>query len=321
MKLTFRSGIFWAILMGLAVAGQGWAKSPMIGKVEANGSFRINNATYSGNATVFEGVTLETAGAVSTLDLSTGTRMILGADSRGKVFGDHLVLERGQGRLENASNFHLEARGLTIQPETGNSTARVLLTGNEKVQVAALTGSFRILNANGLLVAKLARGMALSFEPRGGPTLTHVTGQLSLRAGHYLLTDETTHVTLEIAGKNLDRNAGRRVEITGTMDAAVTPASEASQLVRASSTLVLAQNGTPSNGGSGSGTGTGSGGSSGAGTDAGGTAAAGTAAGGSASLGLGIAAIAIIGGVAAAATVGGLAAAGTFNGGSGTISR
>jgi hypothetical protein len=52
--------------------------------------------------------------------------------------GPELAPDRavGQGRLDKTAGFHLEARGLTIQPETGNATGRVLLAST-RVQVAA----------------------------------------------------------------------------------------------------------------------------------------------------------------------------------------
>ena len=38
-----------------------------------------------------------------------------------------MVLERGQGRQERATGYFFEARGLTVQPETGASTGSVML--------------------------------------------------------------------------------------------------------------------------------------------------------------------------------------------------
>lgn len=292
------------------------AANPVIGTAAANGGFRVNNMNVNGNATVFEGGTVETNSVPSTLHLSSGTKMTLGADSKGRVFGDHIVLERGQGNLENPSGFHLEAKGLTIQPETGRSAGKIRLTGGDQVLVAAATGSFRVLNASGLLVAKVSPGTPLSFNPRGASTLTRVKGRLSLRGGHVLLTDETTQVTVEAMGSEVENNIGKRVEITATIDPAVTPASDASALVRVSRLTVLAQNGagnpqpTPNAG-------------SGAGAGADSTAAAGTAAGSTAAgtAWIGVGTVAIIGGVAAAVTVGGLAAAGAFQDEAASMSR
>ena len=312
------------------------AASPAIGTVMTNGSFRMNNMTLRGNATLFEGSTLETAGTPSSVELASGARLTLGADSRGQIFGDHLVLERGQGDMAKTVGVRLQARGLTVQPETGDSTGRVRLAGANKVQVEVLKGSFRILNSNGLLVAKLIPGSAMAFEPQATSTLTRISGRLSVKAGgHMVMTDETTHVTMEVVGKDgvvskdLEKLAGQRVSINGALDPAAAPVSDASQLVRVSNVTLLAQAGAApagsASGASGTAGGSAAGGSTAGGTGAGGAAAGGAAAGGTAAgataLGVGLTTVAIVGGVAAAAVVGGLAASGAIGGSSTPISR
>jgi len=328
----FRGQAWLAVAMALYLSVGGVlldAAAPVIGTAAANGSFRVDSMTVKGNATLFEGVTIETGAVTSAMQLASGARMTLGAGSKGRIFGDHLVLERGQGQMDKLSSFRVEARGLTIQPETGNASGRVELSGANRVQVAAVTGSFRVLNSTGLLVAKLPEGASLAFEPQGVPTLTRISGRLEIKAGHYLLTDETTRVTTEVVGKDVSKNVGQRVEIRGAMDPAAAPASDASQLVREQNLRLLAQAGpapaaagssssgagtagASSGSGAGAGAGAGTGAGAGAGTAAAGT-AAGTAAAGGGLLGLGVGTVAVIGGVAAAATVGGLAASGSFS--------
>lgn len=287
MRLASMQSILAAALaLNLGVGGgMGVAASPAIGTVMAKGSFRLDNATVKGNATLFEGATIETAETGSSMELSSGARVTLSPESRGRFFGDHVVLERGQGRLDKTAGFHVEARGLTIQPETGNSTGRVLLAST-RVQVAALTGSFRVLNASGMVVAKLPPGLTLAFEPQISSGPAKLMGRLQIKNGHYLLTDETTNVTVELFGPGLAKQVGHRIEVTGSLDPTVTPVSDASEFIRATSVKPLAVSG----------------------------AAAAGAAGGSSGLAISGTAIAIIGGVAAAAVVGGLAAAGGLPG-------
>lgn len=289
------------ILTLIAVASSASGAASVIGTVIAKGSFRLDNATVTNNATLFEGATIETGGAASRLALSTGARVSLGTDSKAKFFGDHMILEKGEGRLEKAESFHFEARGLIIQPETGNATARVALTGAARVELAALSGSFRVLNSRGLLVANLASGHALELEPQAAETVSRLTGTLRQVGGHYLLTDETTNVTVELAGSGLAKEVGSRIEVTGRLDPAATPSTDATQFIRVSALKHLGQ---------------GVAGNSGAAAAAAGTASVSHAAALSATT------IAIIGGVAAAATLGGLAAAGKLSGqGSSTVSR
>lgn len=274
---------------------------PVIGTVEAKGAFRLDNATVMGNATLFEGATIETKSAASHMELSTGARISLATESKAKFYGDRMILERGEGQLEKAAGFRFEARGLTIQPETGNASARVALAGSARVELAAFTGSFRVLNARGLLVANIGAGHAVVLEPQAADTSSRLTGTLSKSGGHFLLTDETTNVTVELAGPGLAKEVGNRIEVTGNLDPSATPVTDASQFIRVSSVKHLGKGAAAGSGAAAAGKG---------GAAGGGTAISATT-------------IAIIGGVAAAATLGGLAAAGKLSGqgSSSSISR
>lgn len=298
------------------------AWSPVIGTAVAKGTFRVDHATVTGNATIEEGTVVETSLASSSLELSSGARLTLELASRGKLYGDHMVLERGESRLVRGATYQLEALGLVIKPDTGNASGRVALASGGRVRVAALTGSFRVLNSRGMLVANLATGSALDFEPQisSSSGLSRVTGVLQKKNGHWLVTDETTNVTVEVAGPGLEKEAGNRVELTGSMDPAATPVPEASQYIRVSQVRRLGKGVPADRGGAAAPAATG--GAAAGGSAAGGAAAGGAAAGGIAALSVGT--IAIIGGVAAAATLGGLAAADKLPGqssGSASVSR
>jgi hypothetical protein len=291
------------ILALTGIAGVASGAVPVIGTVIAKGTFRLDNATVTGNATLFEGATIETRSAASRMELSTGARVSLGVDSKARFFGDHMILEKGEGRLEKAESFHFEAGGLIIQPETGNATARVALTGGARIELAALSGSFRVLNSRGLLVANLGSGHALELEPQTTETASKVTGTLRQVGLHYLLKDETTNVTVELSGPGLAKEVGSRVEVTGHMDASTTPVTDAAHFIRVTAVKHLGK-GAPEKSGTA-------------------PAASGSA---TTSAGHGIAlsatTIAVIGGVAVAATLGGLAAAGKLSGqGSSSVSR
>ena len=278
------------------------AAGPVIGTAVAKGSFRVDNATVIGNATLEEGATVETGSTVSSLELTNGTRLTLGLTSRGRVYGDHMVLERGESRLERGSDYHVEALGLTIKPETGNTSGRLSLVGAARVRVAALTGSFRVLNSRGMLVANIGIGSALDFEPQASSTsgLAKVTGVVQRKNGHLTLTDETTNVTVEITGPGVEREVGNRVEVIGSTDSSFTPVPEASEYIRVTQVRRI---------------GKGPAVASGAAAPAGAAPTAGSA-GGIANVSTGT--LVIIGGVAVAATVGGLAAAHELPGQSGT---
>jgi hypothetical protein len=282
------------------------AAAPVIGTVAANGSFRLDNATVNGNATLFEGASIETTTATSSMALISGAKLSLAPSSKARFYGDKVVLERGSSEVEKAEGLKIEARGLTIQPETGRASARIMLAGLNRVDVETLSGSFRVLNSRGILVANLAAGHALELDPQPQQaTQTKLSGCLVFRSGHYVITDETTNVTVEVGGLGLDKEKGNRVELTGAADPTMTPVSDASQFVRVAGVKHLAKGCA----------GTAPAGAGGAGANVPKPAGAG------AGIGMSGTTIAIVGGVAAAGLVGGLAAAGKFSSSSGTVSQ
>jgi len=219
------------VMLGLAIAAP-----PAIGTVTAGGAFRLNGDTVLANGTLTEGAVLESGRGNSSVRLAGGARLFLGADSRGKLYSDHIVLEKGETYLEKGVGFHLEALGLTIRPDRGLSTGQIGLVGSRRLRVAALTGSFRVLNARGVLIANVAAGSALAFEPQtpADAAVTHITGTLSQRNGHFLLTDEVTRVTVEVTGQRLAPYVGQVVGVTGALNIAATSVAAASQVIAAS---------------------------------------------------------------------------------------
>ncbi len=301
---------FGPVLALLIVFQMNVAAAPVvIGTIAARGAFRIDDATVNSNATLFEGATVETRLVASALDLSNGARVSLAPASRGRIFGDRLILEKGSAQTDSAQKnypaaFRLEALGLAIRPDTGTASIRVTVAGSKRVQVASVAGSAHVLNSSGIVVANLSAGAALEFEPQAGGEPWKMTGCLRAITGHFVLTDETTSVTVELAGGGLDREGGNRVEITGALDPTATPVNGATQVIRVSQVRRVGRGcpGEPGAAAAGKGGGGGAAGGAGRGTAGGGTAGG---VGGLATT----TTIAIIGGVAAAATLGGLAAA------------
>jgi hypothetical protein len=266
--------------------------APVIGTVISSGAFRLNGDTVQSNGTLLDGAVLESGRAASSIQLSNGTRLWLGPAARGKLYGDRMILEKGEARMDNIVGFRLEALGLVVRPDRATTSGQIGLMGSNRVRVAARTGGFRVWNARGVLVANVAAGSALAFEPQAAAAaaVTHITGTLTEQSGHFLLTDQVTHVTVEVTGRGLHAQVGQTVEVTGTLNASATPVAGATQVIAAASVQTVA-------------TGATAGGAAGAAAPAG---TGGAAAG--AGIGLSVTTIAIIGGVAAAATLGGLAA-------------
>jgi len=279
------------------------AASSVIGVATARGGIRMDEAAVSGNGTLFEGTTVETGRTASDLRLNNGMNVQLASGSKGVVFADRLVLQRGGGQLSSpagkASPYRMEARTLRVEPVGGGAQGMVQLTAANRVQVSAARGSLRVTNAQGVMIASLAAGRALEFELPGesgasGPAL--VTGCLVKRDGKYLLTDEAAGVTVEVKG-SVEQYAGKRVQVQGSQIPDARPVSGASQVVQAAQVKQL-EDKCSSKAGAVAGAAAG-------GAAAGGAAAGGAAAGTATAVGAGLAAKAVIAGViVAAATTG-----------------
>jgi len=293
------------LVLGLSL---GIAASPVIGTAQSAGRFQIDNSPVSGSATVFEGSRIESRSGAPRIDLRGGPSFEFTSDTRATLYGDHAVLEQGGGVMASnsqAAPFRVLARSLSVQSAEPGGSARVQLSGTTRVQVSALRGGVRVKNAQGMLVATVAPGSAMEFDPQVGATnKTRVSGCLQKRANGFLLTDETTSVTVELRGAGLDREVGNNVVVNGTMEAVAD-----SQAVNVSSIERVGK------GCSGRLTKAAGGGKDGAAASAG--------AGGTVSSGWALSGttIAIIGGVAAAGTIGGLAALDKLPGQGNTISK
>jgi hypothetical protein len=190
-----------------------------------------------GNATLFDGSQVETAVASSEVRLSGGVRIRLAADSRGRVFRDRLVLEKGLGELESGSGYRIEALGLRVFPEGNNASGRVAVTAERKLQALALTGTLRVTVADGTVVALLVPGHALEFAPQAATGVQapfQMTGCLETREGRLVLRDPLTGVTEEVRGDRLDREVGRMIEVTAAVVPGAQPVAGALEVIQVS---------------------------------------------------------------------------------------
>jgi len=270
------------------------AAPPSIGVIRSTGDFQLDGSSIRGNATVFEGSTIQTTGAQSTIQLSDGAEIVLAPNSRVQIYRDRMVLQQGAQRITNGQKHPIEAASLRISPMDAHTVAEIVAKDNNSVSVAAREGSVDVWNGAGVLVATARPGLALAFDTQAGgaATASKLSGCLVKKGGKYLLTDSTTNVTVELTGPDVAKNVGHQVQITGSMIPNAAPAAGATQVVQ----VVTVD-------------------SVGAACSGGGKAAAGAAAG----AGLSAVAIgAIVGGVAVAGTLIGLGVAGTFSGKSAT---
>ena len=260
-----------------------------IGFIKSTGDFRVDGSTIRQNGTVFDGNLIETTAARSVIELAS-VEITLSPDSRAKVYRDHTILEKGTGVVKETGNHVIEADTLRISSSAKDTVVQVDVTSPSNITVAARSGAAEVRSASGVLVASVRPGLALAFGSQAGAaTAFDMTGTEEFKDGKYFLTDDTTHVTVQMEGPDLAKFAGKCVEVTGSIIPGATPLSPASQLI-AVATIKASSCRTGAGPGGGAGAAVGTGLSTGA-------------------------KIAIIGGVAAAGTVAGLAAAGSFSSG------
>jgi hypothetical protein len=275
------------------------AAAPPVGVATANGSFQVDQARVGGNATVFEGNIIETGRTSSQLRLDSGKRTRLAPESRGVVYRDRLVLERGADQ----GNFPVEALSLRIQPVDSNSAARVSFDGANQLRVAALSGPVQVAKADGIVLARLMPGTTLMFTPQaaGAAAPSKLTGCLVSDAGKFYLTDVVSQVRFQVLGDEVSSNAEKEVEVTGT----VNPATPEVNIVRVSGIRRLANSCSSKAAKAAA-----AGGAAAAGTEAATAGGGGAAAGGvAAGAGIGVATKAIIAGVIVAGVATGTAVA------------
>jgi hypothetical protein len=249
--------------------------------------------------------------------MNNGAHVRLAAGSRVKIYEGRVILEKGVGEMDSSTAYQVEAHTLRITNAEPETIARVRITSPSLVMVSALKGRVHVTNAAGFLIANIAAGGALSFDPvvaASGPT--KVAGCVARTEGKFVIMDETTKITMEVHGAGVEKEVGNHVEITGVPDAGSPTVKGASQIINVSAftrvgkvgacsakAAAIAAGGVATAGAT-------------AGAAAGGAAAAGgvaAAAGGIATVaGVSIATVAVVGGVAVAAASVGLAASGTF---------
>lgn len=226
MSANFRSVLSLALSAALVV----WGAAP-IGIVKTAGEFRLGGANVRANGTLFAGDTVESTAARADLILNNGTQWMLAPDSRSQVFESRAVLERGIGELRSASAYTIEAGKFRVSLAGGGAQV-VFAPRTGHLRVAVLTGDVAVRNAGGMLLARVMPGSAMDFEPQAGAAATvQLKGKLEKVNGKYLLTDQTTGVTVELQGADLDKYVGKVVLVTGSSMPGATPAPGATQVV------------------------------------------------------------------------------------------
>ena len=229
--------------VSLTIAG-----TTVIGTASARGAIRVDGTLVNGNATLFNGTILETSEATTAVRLDKGVEIRLATDSRGTLFRDRLVLEKGASELASGP-FLVLASGLRVTEDAPNSRGVVSFQNSKTIQVSALQGKLDVANEHGFLLASIQPGQMMLFDMQqaGATAPTTVTGVLSRETDKcssgggkkfYIMVAETG-VKYEVTGENLESKAGKTVTLTGTPDPGSQPSKCAAGVLIASNVVVV----------------------------------------------------------------------------------
>src|SRR5580693_3750763 len=120
---------------------------PPIGMATSDGDIEIGRVRMPGPATLYEGAVVETESSPAQLSLRNGAVIRLGSGAKATVHANSFSLERGVSQVDAPVDYAIRARSVTVIPTSHPSRARLQLTDDGALQIAALSGSFEIQRA------------------------------------------------------------------------------------------------------------------------------------------------------------------------------
>jgi hypothetical protein len=216
------------------------AASPSIGSVTARGETRIDNYEVKGSGTVFDGSVVETGQSISSeadLRLASSAEIDLWRDSRGTLYHDHFVLDRGTAQLGLTDSFRIQANGLVVVPVEAHSSGIVSIDPASSVTIEAKNGTLEVRNSAGAGLARVHPGHVLAFASASGksPAEFSATGTVSSENGRYYFSSAETGMKYEVTGENLQSYVGASVAASGALQAAAPASAGIAGLLAASS--------------------------------------------------------------------------------------
>jgi hypothetical protein len=219
-----------ALLALFCMVSYASAGTTVLGTASARGDMRVDGYAVKGDATVFDGSVVETGDASVNLRVGHGVGITMSKSSRGTVYRDRFVLQRGESELTTPGSFELEANGLRVAANKPNSVAIVGLTPKNTVQVAALAGSLEVRDGQGILLSNVLPGRPLTFAMQGqassSPYSVSTVGMLDFENGQYYLTTDE-NVKYALTGLDFQKFVGDKVVISGMLQPAIQPAGTA----------------------------------------------------------------------------------------------
>jgi hypothetical protein len=200
----------------------------------SDGDIEIGRVRVPGPATLYDGAVVETGSSPARLSLRNGAVVQLGGRARATIHANSLLLERGAGQVDTPGEYTIQARSVTVVPTSHPARARLQLSTDGALQVAALSGSFEIRKAGASSI--IAAGKLLMFAADSGEAgavaPSQFKGCLAKSQKRYLLQDDSSKAVVALQGDSISAKAGDRVTVVGKPDTVATHVAGVSQVIQ-----------------------------------------------------------------------------------------
>lgn len=207
-----------------------------IGMATSAGDIEIGQVRMPGPATLYEGAVVETGKSPAQVSLRNGAIIRLSGDAKATIHANSFLLERGVGQVDAPGDYVIHARSVSFVPISQPARARLQVTVDGTLQVAALLGSFDVHRMGVASVGKVAAGTSLSFAPdsgeAGASAPSQFKGCLAKLDKGYLLQEEGSKAVVALTGSSIGAKAGDRVTVIGKPDATAAPVAGTSGVVQ-----------------------------------------------------------------------------------------
>lgn len=177
---------------------------------------------------------METGTAPARLSLRNGSIVRLSGGAKATIHENLVLLERGIGQLETSSDYAIRARSVTVVPKAHPARARLQVSDDGALQLAALSGVFEVRRAGTSAIVSAGKSLriAANLADAGAVAPAEYKGCLAKSEKGYLLQDDSTKTIIALKSDSIGAKPGDRVNVTGKLDTAATPVGGATQVVQ-----------------------------------------------------------------------------------------
>jgi len=205
-----------------------------IGMATSEGDIQVGRVRMPGPATLYEGAVVETGNSPARLSFRNGSVVQLGGGAKATIHGNLLLLERGTGQLETSGDYAIRARSVTVVAASHPARARLQLSGDGALQIAALSGTIEVRRAGASAI--VAAGKSLQLSPAmadvGAVAASEFKGCLAKSDKGYFLQIENTKSVVALRAESIGAKSGDRITVTGRIYVSAPPVAGASQVVQ-----------------------------------------------------------------------------------------